>query len=149
MKLAFLIILITCMQVSATGYSQDAMLTLNMKQVPIARVLKVIEQKTDYKFVYSSNFFPAGLLVDVEAKNKAVSEILTRMLAGTDFTFRKIDNDLIVFTSKQEPKLVKEVKGKVIASATGEVLAGVTVTVDKTGQSTATDGRGEFSIKVP
>ncbi|MHA4811074.1 SusC/RagA family TonB-linked outer membrane protein, partial [Flavitalea flava] len=26
---------------------------------------------------------------------------------------------------------------------------GVTVTVDKTGQSTATDGRGEFSIKVP
>ncbi len=136
------------MQVSAKGYSQEARLTLDMKQVPIGKVLKAIEMRTDYHFVYSSNQFPAGLLVDVMVKEKPVSDILTLLLEGTGFTFKKVD-DLIVLTTRRVGDADREIKGRVFASSTSEPLAGVTVTEEKSGVATVTDGRGEFTIKVP
>src|ERR1700685_4342011 len=83
MKMSFAIILVTCMQASATGYSQEVRLTLNMNQVPISKLLKTIESKTDYHFVYSSNFFPSELIVSVNVKQKPVSEILKQVLSNT------------------------------------------------------------------
>ena len=148
MKLASVMILLTCMQVSAKGYSQEARLTLDMKQVPIGKVLKAIEMRTEYHFVYSSNQFPAGMLVDVTAKEKPVSDILTQLLEGTGFTFKKVD-DLIVLTTRRTGDADREIKGRVFASSTSEPLAGVTVTEEKSGVATVTDGRGEFTIKVP
>ena len=59
MKLAVIIILSTCLQVSANSYSQETKLTLDLKKVTISSALRTIESKTDYKFVYSSNFFPS------------------------------------------------------------------------------------------
>jgi len=148
MKLASVIILLTCMQVSATGYSQEARLTLDMKQVSIGKVLKAIEMRTEYHFVYSSNLFPAGLLVNVTVREKPVSDILAVVLAGTGFTFKKID-DLIILTTRSRGDADREIKGTVFASSTSEPLEGVTVTVEKTGVATLTDGRGEFTIKAP
>jgi TonB-linked SusC/RagA family outer membrane protein len=149
MKMAFVIILLTCLHVSATGYSQEARLTLDMRQVTIGKVLKAIEMRTDYHFVYSSNLFPADLLVNVSVKEKPVSDIVAHVLEGTGFTFKKID-DLIVLTSRGPAGNADiEVKGRVFASATSEPLAGVTVTVDKTAVATVTDAKGEFTIKSP
>jgi len=126
MKMAFVIILLTCLHVSATGYSQEARLTLDMRQVTIGKVLKAIEMRTDYHFVYSSNLFPADLLVNVSVKEKPVSDIVAHVLEGTGFTFKKID-DLIVLTSRGPAGNADiEVKGRVFASATSEPLAGVT-----------------------
>ncbi|MDR3716959.1 MAG: TonB-dependent receptor [Puia sp.] len=148
MKMAFVLILITCLHVSATGYSQEARLTLDLKQVTIGKVLKTIELKTDYKFVYSSDLFPSHLLVSVTVKEAPVSDVMRLILTKTGFTFRQID-DLIVITSSQEGTVDREVKGRVVASATGEPLAGVTVAVENTAIATATDGKGEFTIKLP
>jgi hypothetical protein len=98
MKMTFGIILLSCLQVAATGYSQEARLTLDMKQVTISKVLKTIELRTDYHFVYSSNLFPANSLVSLSVKEKPVSDILNLVLEKTGFTFRKVD-DLIIITT--------------------------------------------------
>src|SRR5687767_1021796 len=127
MKLAVVIILATCLQVSAAGYSQEARLTLNMKQVPISKVLKTIERQTDYKFVYSSNLFPSYLTVNVVVVETPVTEILSMILQKTGFTFKKVDEDLIVITNLPNPvtnKIRAMVRGKV-TNATGEALPGV------------------------
>ena len=99
MKLAVIIILSTCLQASANGYSQETKLTLDLKAVSIGKALRTIERKTEYRFVYSSNFFPAELTVNVQVKNTPVSEILSLILVRTGFTFKKVDEDLIVITS--------------------------------------------------
>lgn len=149
MKMSFVIILITCMEASATGYSQEARLTLNMKQVPISKLLRTIESKTDYHFVYSSNFFPSELMVSVNVRQKLVSEILNQVLFNTGFTFKKIDSDLIVITSSPKGKFQRVIKGTVVSAIYGEPLNGATVTVEQTGISTATNAQGEFSMTVP
>jgi len=148
MKLAFSIVFITCLQASATGYSQEARLSLDMRSVTIGKVLKAIEVRTDYHFVYASDLFPVNSLVNISVKEKPVSDILNLVLDKTGFTFRKVD-DLIILTSNRMPDAQKELRGRVMASATGEPLAGVTVTVENTGISTATDAKGEFTIKAP
>ncbi len=152
MKLAVIITLATCLQVSAAGYSQEARLTLNMKQVPISKVLKTIERQTDYKFVYSSNLFPSYLTVNVVVVETPVTEILSMILQKTGFTFKKVDNDLIVITNlginAATDRLRATIRGKV-KKATGEPLPGVTVMVEKSTVSTTTDTDGSFSIEAP
>ncbi|HEX5027023.1 MAG TPA: TonB-dependent receptor [Agriterribacter sp.] len=148
MNLAVIIILATCLQVSANGYSQETKLTLDLKKVTISSALRTIERKTDYKFVYSSNFFPAELRVDVRVKNTPVSEILALILEKTGFTFKKIDNDLIVITSNQPLLNQLSVRGKV-TDASGMPLQGVTVAVENSNSQTATDSKGEFVINAP
>ena len=151
MKLAVVIMLATCLQVSAAGYTQEARLTLNLKQVPISRVLKTIERQTDYKFVYSSNLFPSYLTVNVVVVETPVTEILSMILQKTGFTFKKVDEDLIVITNLLNPlstRIRALVRGKV-TSATGEPLPGVTVMVDKSTVSTTSDPEGQYSIEVP
>lgn len=151
MKLAVIITLATCLQVSAAGYSQEARLTLNMKQVPISKVLKTIERQTDYKFVYSSNLFPSYLTVNVVVVETPVTEILSMILQKTGFTFKKVDNDLIVITNLGNSATTKVralVRGKVTNIA-GEPLPAVTVMVDKTTVNTTTDVEGLYSIDAP
>src|SRR5687768_10299515 len=151
MKLAVIITLATCLQVSAAGHGQEARLTLNMKQVPISKVLRTIERQTDYKFVYSSNLFPSYLTVNVVVVETPVTEILTMVLQKTGFTFKKVDDDLIVITNLPNPitnKIQAMVRGKV-TNTNGEPLPGVTVVVDKSTVSAQTDTEGQYSIEVP
>jgi TonB-linked SusC/RagA family outer membrane protein len=153
MKMVFVMVLVSCMQVSAAGYSQETKLTLHLKQVPISKVLRNIENRTDYKFVYSSNFFPAALTVSIDVKETPVSDILNRVLNNTGFTFKQIDEDLIVITSQQSTNTAVvrvPIKG-VVTTSNGEPLAGVTVTVENSNNlnQTATNTKGEYSIEAP
>ena len=149
MNLAGCLLLATCLQVSASGFSQGAKLTLDMRAAPIQKVLKTIELRTGYHFVYSSSVFPSDQPVTVSVKDMPVTDILTLILQHTGFTYRQMD-DLIILTS-EPPNGVrdKEIQGRVVAASTGEPMAGVTITVDGTGISTVTDSKGQFTIKVP
>ncbi|HRQ50981.1 MAG TPA: TonB-dependent receptor plug domain-containing protein, partial [Agriterribacter sp.] len=148
MKLAVIIILSTCLQVSANSYSQETKLTLNLKKVTISSALRTIESKTDYKFVYSSNFFPSELKIDVQEKNTPEPEILVLILERTGFTFKKIDDDLIVITSNQPVQDQITVRGRV-TDAGNTPLQSVTVSVENSNVQTATNSRGEFVINAP
>lgn len=151
MKLAVVITLATCLQVSAAGYSQEARLTLNLKQVPISKVLKTIERQTDYKFVYSSNLFPSYLTVNVQVVETPVTDILSMILQKTGFTYKKIDEDLIVITNLPNTatnKIRAIVRGRV-TNTNGEPLPGVTIIVEKSTTSTITDADGQYSIDAP
>ncbi|MBX3256165.1 MAG: TonB-dependent receptor [Chitinophagaceae bacterium] len=147
MKLAFIIILVTCLQVSANGYSQETKLTLDLKDVPISKALRTIERKTDYKFVYANNFFPADLTVTLQVKNAPVPEVLSKILDKTGFTFRKVDEDLIVITSTVQGSQIT-VTGTV-TDINGSPLQGVTVALENSKVQTATNTQGEFSINAP
>ncbi len=94
MRLAVGIILVTCLQASAAGYAQETRLTLDLDKMPIVKVLKTIEKRTDYRFVYSSNLFPPGLLIDLHVKDAPVTDVLSRMLENTGLVYRNVDSDL-------------------------------------------------------
>ncbi len=144
MKLTAIVLIVSCLQVYATGYSQDAKVTLHLQNVSLKSVLKAIERKTDYKFVYSSNLLPSEATVSVDFNETPVTAVLTSVLQNTGFKFRKMDDDLIVITSNID--IV--VKGRVM-DANGTPLAGITVSVENSNIQVATNSLGEFSINAP
>ncbi len=149
MKLTAILIIASCLQVYATGYSQDAKVTLNLHNASISSVLKSIERKTDYKFVYSSNFFPSANTVSVNVKDRYVSAVLSSILRNTGFTFKRMDEDLIVITSTEGAENTDVVVRGKVADATGAPLAGITVGVENTNIQTATENDGSFMISAP
>jgi type II secretory pathway component GspD/PulD (secretin) len=140
MKLTFAIILISALQVSAKGFSQDAKVTLNMRQAPVNKVLKAIEKQTSYKFVYSNDLFPGDYKVDVTANKVAVADVLSQILNNSGFTFKKIDDNTIVITKIPVAEAIVTIHGKVTTEK-GEPLEGVTVSVDKPTANTITDSK--------
>ena len=54
MRVTIACLLIACLHVSASGYSQDNV-TLNLKSVELRKALITIEKKTDYRFLFNEN----------------------------------------------------------------------------------------------
>lgn len=53
MKLTFILLFVSFMQVSASLYSQDARVSIQVKETLIEDVFQLIEQQTNYVFVYN------------------------------------------------------------------------------------------------
>lgn len=145
MKLTAFIILVSCLQVSAAGFGQDARITLQMKQAPLVKILRMIEQKTDYKFVYSSNIFPGDIVTSINVKDKSVADVLTEVLTNTGFTYKLMGEDIVVIMQAAEEKQRHVVHGKV-TSVKGEPLESVTIVVNKPSSVVVTDAKGEYSV---
>lgn len=86
MKLTAILLMVSCLQVYAKGYSQDAKVTLDLSNVTLKSVLRTIEHKTRYKFVYSDNIFPTAKTVSARFQDTRVSMVLSAILVNTGFT---------------------------------------------------------------
>jgi TonB-linked SusC/RagA family outer membrane protein len=147
MKLAFLLTLMTCMQVSASVYSQKRF-TLNLEDVKLAKLLKIIEKQSDYRFVYSNDVIAADTKVTVEVTDKTVEQVLDKALSSTGLTFRVMSDKLVGIALKNEVIADINIKGRV-TDASGAPLVGVSVRVAKGNKGTVTNMKGEFEIEAP
>lgn len=151
MKLTTALLLFACLQVSANGWSQER-ITLKMNAAEIKKILLTIEKRSDYRFLFTEDAVKGKPKVSVDVVEATVSEILDKILANTGIAYKILGTNLVVLKegttaveiAEQEIKLT----GKVTA-ATGEPLAGVSVTVKGTRSGTTTDANGNFSLTVP
>ncbi|MBN2611988.1 MAG: TonB-dependent receptor [Bacteroidales bacterium] len=97
--------------------------------------------------MYSALNVDVDRIVDVEATNKLVPEILDGIFNGTDISY-KINGRLIALSKNGEASLSQQsltVSGKVTDSS-GAPLPGVTAVVKGTVQGTITDSDGNYSL---
>jgi TonB-linked SusC/RagA family outer membrane protein len=147
MKITLLITLLTTLQVSANVYSQNVKLTLDIKEMPLAEVVKTIEQQSSYRFFYSDNYRELGELVSINVSNKNIDEVLSDLLKEKDLDFRILDNNVIVI-APTKAFLQQKVTGTITDAKTGEPLPGVTIMVEGTTKGVTTDLNGNYSIEV-
>lgn len=147
MKLAFTVILLTCMQVSANVFSQQRF-TLNLEEIKLARLLKLIEKESDYRFVYSNDLIAADEKVTVNVNNKPLETVLQQALNHTGLTFKVMAGNLVGIAPGSQVIADNPVKGR-ITDASGAPLPGVSVRIAKTGKGTVTNARGEFELDAP
>lgn len=147
MKLAFLLTLVTCMQVSASVFSQKRF-TLDLEDVKLAKLLKIIEKQSDYRFVYSNDMIAADTKVTVSVTDKTVEQVLALALNSTGLTFRVMSDKLVGIAPKSEAMADINVQGRVTDPA-GTPLVGVSVRVAKTNTGTVTDMKGEYTLLAP
>lgn len=141
----------------ATGYSQEK-LTLNLKNVKLSQVFYIIQQETDYQFLYNVEDVQNAPLVSISVKDATVPQILSGCFKDYPLNYR-IENKTVVVLSEparklkiSEPLQVEEIQfgvsGKVVAE-TGEPLTGVSITLKGTQTGTITDANGNYSLTIP
>ncbi len=165
MKLTTLLLIITLVQVSASGFGQK--ISLNEKNTPIKEVIQTIEKQSGYTFFYDTRDLPK-VRVTISLKNASIDEALKEIFKDIPLTTYKIVKNNVVITkviAKAEPIILKEVKpevnnvievappiyvtGSVIDAKTGESIVGVTVKIEGTTNGVITDVNGKFALKIP
>ncbi len=150
MKLMAIILTITVFQTVGSVYSQNTTFNFQLKNVPIKNVLQEIENSSEFKFLYRSEFLNVNRKVDIFANNERVETILESMFNSPDITYRIFEDNLIVITNKRmmqmQPRIIS---GIVNHASTGEALPGVNVVVKGTTIGTITDINGNFRLEVP
>lgn len=149
MKLTFLLILLTCLQVSAKTYSQR--ITVNLQDADLKKALTIIERKSNYHFLYNEAVLANKPKIDLNVKDAEITAVLDRILVTNGIRYRILDNNLIVLREGEASKVEIpdiRVSGKVTGAA-GAALAGVSISIKGTGTGAVTDEAGNYSITVP
>lgn len=143
-KLILLILLITP--------SLLAQVTITVKNQSIRQALKEIERLSNYKFFYNNDLSSLDKVVSLSAKDENIESVMSKLLAGTDISYKQDNNNLIVLTLKAtSPKQAasdQKIKGTVVDESNQPVI-GANIVVEGTTNGTITDLDGNFSLQVP
>jgi TonB-linked SusC/RagA family outer membrane protein len=156
MKLTAVVLIIACLQVSASGFAQK--ITISRQNAPVEQVLKEIKKQSGYLFFYNQEWIKQVKAVDIDVKQASIDEVLKICFYNQPVNYSIVDKTIILSKNEgfipnieipiQKEVPPKEVKGKV-KDASGETLPGVNVRVKGTSTGTTTDVNGNYTITVP
>lgn len=147
MRLVLFLLLISIFQtIASAGYSQNAKITLKSEALSLVGVLRVIEDQSEYRFIYDKSQVDLDKKVKVNFDGATVKSVLEELFVNQGINYRVIDNQIILTNSapsvSQQPKTIS---GRVTDSS-GSPLPGVTVVVKSTTQGTITGADGQYSL---
>ncbi len=150
MKLTFLFLLAGFLQLSASVYSQNTKLTLDMRNARVVDVLEEIEGQTEFRFAYSSEYIDLNRRVTVSVAKKSIQETLHQLFDEAGITFTVTDRHILLIPGKMISETVSgqqqpAVKGTV-TDTKGIPMPGVTVVIKGTTTGTTTGFDGEFTL---
>ena len=115
---------------------------LSSKEFSLDKLIKEIENKTDYTFVFDNTI---DLKQKVSTTSGNISEILKQAFNTKGITFEFVGKQIIL---KKEPVLMvkkRQITGN-ITDESGEPLIGASIMVKGTSIGTVTDLNGTFSL---
>ena len=155
MKLTATLMCIALMEVSASVYSQNTTLVLDLQQVSVEQVLNEISTQSEFNFVYRSDLIEDLPKVDISVSEVRIEQILDQILVPHGFTYEIYDNTVVLSknnsvesTAESAPSEIR-VSGNVTDGKTAEPLPGVNVLVKGTNNGTVTDVAGNYTLSVP
>jgi len=149
MQLTTIVLLATCLQVSAFSYAQEV--NISGKDLSLQKIFKEIRKQTGYNFIYTNEELKQASAVTLHEKNAGLKEVLDICFARQPLTY-KIDDKIIIVQPKAagpDAVIFSLVKGRVTDQSNGAALPGVTVQVKGSNMGTVTDKNGDFSIQAP
>ncbi|MFO7923634.1 MAG: TonB-dependent receptor [Bacteroidales bacterium] len=147
MKLLVLFLLLSVFHAAGSVYSQQTF-NLNYENVSVGEVLQEIENTSNYKFLYRTDFIDLDRRVNLQVTNTRVEDLLSRIFPGDDASFRIFEDDLIAITNTRIAQQQNVVSGTVTDAGTGEPLPGVNIMIEGTMTGTVTNIDGEYSLSV-
>lgn len=152
MKFTAIILLVTCLQVSAKVYSQPV--TFTGKDVPLKNVLNVVKEQTGYVFFFDEALIRGAKPVTISAKNMQLEEFLKEVLKTQPLKY-SIQGKTIFLSEVPKPMLFQQavvqqvlnvnVAG-IVLSPENAPLPGASVRVKGTSIGTSTGDGGMFRL---
>lgn len=145
MKLNFILILLTVLQVSASVSAQTTRMDLKMKDATIAQIFDEIERHSDVYFFYNKSQIDENRTISVDYRNKTIDEILKGLVSELSLTYEIVGKNIIIKSISDAQQKELKVTGTVKNTA-GETLPGVSVVVKGTTTGTITDADGKYNL---
>jgi TonB-linked SusC/RagA family outer membrane protein len=131
------------------AFAQEIKLTLKESNIELDKLLKQIESKTDFSFFYNNDQIDKSAKVSVDAREKAVSEILNMVFAGFDINYQIVGKTIIL--SKKESPAVQQQQSKagvsgVIVEPDGVPIPGASISEKGTSKGVLSGTDGKFAL---
>jgi len=159
MKLSLFIMLAGLLQVTASSYSQNTKLSLEVHDKPLAEVFREIESKSDFRFFYQREQVDVEKNVNLSAKDLTIEQILAKLLSENDVDYKIYSDKLVLLAPNHVLNEVQDAIEKnagqpikitgIIVDNDGEPIPGATIAVKSSGRGTISDADGKFSMEVP
>ena len=147
MKLSFILCLLSALHLSASVYSQNTTLTLNLKNQTVKEILSEIESQSEFRFFYNDKFVDMNRTTTVNIRNQNIYNALDQLFDKTSITYQVLENNLIVITPREMIQQGITVRGTVTDK--GEPIPGVNVVIKGASTGVISDVEGKYAITVP
>ncbi len=148
MKISAILMVTFTLNISAIGFGQ---FSFKAEGKTIRDVFDIIEQESNYRFFYNEQFESDNNIVDLEMKNKDINQVLDRILASTDYTYKVFENNLIVISLKDNIREFSDLQQNIVRGTVtdenGNPIPGATIAVKGTTIGTTTDLNGNYVIE--
>jgi TonB-linked SusC/RagA family outer membrane protein len=158
MRITLLLLFVLTFQLQAEQiYSQDAKISLDMKNATIEKVLQTIEEKSDYYFLYNSQLIDVDRKVSVRVRNAPISAVLEKLFNSENVNYEVKGSQIILSPKEMYSQITavvnalqqqkKTITGTIVDAA-GEPIIGANIVEVGTTNGTVTDVNGNFSLNV-
>lgn len=147
----FLIVFSVAAVMANTGHSQEAKITLQLKNVTLSDVLNAIEDNSSYYFMLNNKLIDLSKRIDIDVQDKMINDILVLLSEKTGIKYKIYDRQIVLSPGDQQlsdysvSQQQKSISGKVVDSA-GAPLPGVSVVLKGTTNGTITDANGKYLL---
>lgn len=153
MNLTAVLILAACLQVSATGFSQQV--TISAENVRLERIFSEIKKQTGYTFFYNAGVMKNAHTVSIKVKNVPFTAVLEQCLQDQPLTWSIVNKTIVirqkVISPQKEPETIEavlaDIRGVVLDAENRQPITGANIRVKNGSGGTVTNERGEFTLQ--
>jgi TonB-linked SusC/RagA family outer membrane protein len=143
-----MILLLALAQLQATPAHTQQRVTIAATRVSIEEIIKEVERQSGCVVVYNNDQLRALPPLSVQLSDVTAEEALNRVLHGSGFTCRWVEEFLVIHRDTPQAQPPRKVEGKVI-DREGLPVPGATVWIKGTTSGTSTDKQGSFTLFLP
>ncbi len=156
MRMIAFILLVTCLHVSATGYSQKV--SLSMKDVPLKQVFAEIISQTGVSIIYNENALSRTKPISVHVSDVQLKDVLDICIRNQPIAYRIAGRNVVIEPLKTispvaSPDTMAAMQtvalslAGVVTDGKGVPIPGASVVIKGTRQGVSTNAKGEFTLK--
>ena len=156
MTLLFFFLLVFYLQ-AEQSYSQVTTISLELENSSIERILQVIEEKSEFYFLYNSKLIDVDRKTDIHANEESIASLLNQLfdpneveyeVKGTQIILspKKMVDQQITLTETFQPR--KRTVTGIVMDAAGLPVIGANIIEIGTTNGTITNMDGKFSLNV-
>lgn len=156
-RLLIAFMLLLCIGLAMPVKAQDpatAKVKIKAVDLPLADILKTLEQQTHFVFSYSEQIVEDKTPISISAEGDLQS-FLKELMTQCPYHFKQVDRTIYVIPRKKTDPAPAEdnpdhtVRGCVLDAETATALPGATVYLKGMGSGVITDADGRFTITAP
>ena len=136
----------------------DRLVTLDVKNEEVKKVIAEIKQKTEVEFIFSSTSIQTSRKISIKASDKKLKDVLDELFRPLNIGYKVVNEQVLLYKIEGNAKIMaglepvaekkfNAISGTVTNAQTGEPLAGATVAVNGKKRAVTTNNEGKFFIE--